>query len=89
MYDSQTNQEISWRNEARLNDVFPQERGDYLWNKTERKWLSKIKSKELNETVATKHCIINKIKIRKLTGPPPKMIVPFIKVESISRSLIE
>ena len=89
MYDSQTNQEISWRNKARLNDVFPQERGDYLWDKKERKWLSKITSKKLNETVATKHCAINKIKIRKLTGPPPKMIVPFIKVESISRSLIE
>ena len=53
--DSQTNQEISRRNEARLNDVFPQERGDYLWEKAERKCLSKMTSKESNETVATKH----------------------------------
>ena len=53
--DSQTNQEISWRNEAGLNDVFPQERGDHLWEKTERECLSKITSKESNETVAMKY----------------------------------
>jgi hypothetical protein len=33
LYDSQTDQEISWRNEAGLNDVFPQQRDDNLWER--------------------------------------------------------
>ena len=47
--------------------------------------ISKIPSKESNETVVTKHIDSDKIsiyKIRELTGPPPKMIVPFNRVKT-------
>ena len=71
MYDSQTDQEISGRNEARLNDIFPQERDDYLWK---RRNVNGYRRKE--PMIGNWMCMIGE-----LTGPPPKMTVPCNRVK--------